>query len=377
MSLRPTKVLIVDDSALMRKHLVSLFRDQGFETEIARNGAEALEVNLRFEPDVITLDINMPEMDGLTCLSRLMSDRPCPVVMLSSLTEKGALATLEAMALGAVDYLAKPSGTISLNIDVIHRTLVDKVRVAAKAKVRVSKGLSRRLREQNEVASRSAPALPAAPAPARRAFIEPRVLPRPTAGVASVSLSGLVLIGVSTGGPRTLEEILPLLPADFPWPVVVAQHMPHGFTGALARRMDGICKLNVVEAERMCDLEPGTVYIARGDADVSVVRRGERLGLMPRPASPQYLWHPSVEGLVRSALECIPAERLICVQLTGMGDDGADAMVEVKQRRGRVIAEDESTAVVFGMPAAVIERGGATVAMPCHRIAQQLIGWSV
>ncbi len=369
---RPIRILVVDDSALMRRHLVTLFREAGgFEVETARHGLEALEANLRFEPDVVTLDINMPEMDGLTCLSRLMSDRPCPVVMLSSLTEKGALATLEAMALGAVDYLPKPSGTISLSIDAIQRQLLEKVRVAAGAKVRISKGLTRRLREQNERAGRAPRGVPPpVPGPA------PRRLPRPLPGAAGAPLPGLVLVGVSTGGPRTLEEILPLLPADYPYPVVVAQHMPYGFTGALARRMDGICQLNVVELERICDLEPGTVYIARGDADLSIIRRGDRIGGMPRPASSQYLWHPSVEGLVRSAAECLPPERLICVQLTGMGDDGASAMAELHQRRARTIAEDASTAVVFGMPAALIERGGASVTLPCHRIAQQLIDWA-
>lgn len=365
------RLLVVDDSALMRKHLVNLFRAAGYDVEVARNGVEALEVNLRFEPNVITLDINMPEMDGLTCLSRLMSDRPCPVVMVSSLTEKGALATLEAMALGAVDYIAKPSGTISLNLDAVERELLEKVRVASRAKVRVSRGLARRLREQNETLA----ARPAAPP--RAPFVTPRTAPRPPAPVAgSGLLAGLVLVGVSTGGPRTLEEILPLLPATFPYPVVVAQHMPAGFTAALARRMDGICQLNVCEIERLTELEPGMVYIARGDADVAITRRGDRISAMPRPPSSQYLWHPSVEGLVRSALESLPAERLICVQLTGMGDDGAAAMAEVKQRRGRTVAEDASTAVVFGMPAALIERGGATVALPCHRIAQQLVDWA-
>lgn len=364
MAHKSLRLLVVDDSALMRKHLTQLFRQHGFEVETARNGLEALEANVRFQPDVVTLDINMPEMDGLTCLSRLMAERPCPVVMLSSLTEKGALATLEAMALGAVDYLAKPSGTISLSIDVIEQLLLDKVRVAASAKVRISRGLTRRLREQNERASRS-PAVPVPVPPLRKAA------PTQRAG----ALPGLVLIGVSTGGPRTLEEILPQLPADFPWPVVVAQHMPYGFTGALARRMDGICPLHVTEVERMVELAPGHIYIARGDADVAITRRAEQHYIAARPAASQYLWHPSVEALVRSALDCVAPERLICVQLTGMGNDGAQAMAEVHRKGGRTIAESEQTAVVFGMPAALIELKGATLTLPSDRIARQLLDW--
>ncbi|WP_348698433.1 chemotaxis-specific protein-glutamate methyltransferase CheB [Duganella fentianensis] len=355
----PIKLLIVDDSALMRRQISQVFEAEGdFKIALARNGREAVEQNQQFQPDVITLDINMPELDGLSALARIMAERPVPVVMVSSLTEKGALATFEALALGAVDYVAKPGGTISLSIDLVKQALVEQVRAAVSARARPpgrARGLAARLRAERE-------ALRAAkPAPRKRSD-----------GVAE----GLVLIGVSTGGPGTLETILPQLPADFPYPVIVAQHMPPAFTGPFAQRMNGMCALNVVEVQRQMDLQAGTVYIARGGADVVVSARAGKLVVLPRPESRELLWHPSVELLGRSVLEHCSAEHVIAVMLTGMGYDGADAFAELKQQGARTIAEAEETAVVWGMPRELIERRGATVVLPNYRIAEQLLGWS-
>ena len=351
------KVLIVDDSALMRKHLTQLFEKEGdFIIRAARTGLEALHELPGFEPDVVTLDINMPEMDGLTALSRIMVEHPCPVIMVSSLTEKGALATLEALSLGAVDYICKPGGTISLSIDVIHADLIAKVRGAAKAKVRKTRGLADRIRQQNRLTSESTAKKPEAR--------PPRTTP-----------TGVVVIGVSTGGPRTLEEILPRLPADFPWPVVVAQHMPANFTGPFANRMGTLCNVPVQEVRKPTLIEPGNVYIGRGGADVILGRRPNGIVALSQPENAAYLWHPSVELLVRSALEHYPAEQIIGVMLTGMGYDGADAMTEVRQRGGRTVAESEETAVVFGMPAELINRNGATVIAPCDQIAKHVLRW--
>ncbi|CDH46881.1 chemotaxis-specific protein-glutamate methyltransferase CheB [Candidatus Contendibacter odensensis] len=353
------KLMIVDDSALMRKHLVKLFEQEGdFTLCTCRTGAEALAELAVFQPDVISLDINMPEMDGMTALSRIMVERPCPVVMVSSLTEKGALATFEALSLGAVDYVCKPGGTISLSIDDIHAELISKIRAAAKAKIRKARGLVDRIRQQNRLA----------PEPVKKP-----VEPRPSA--AKTAKAGVVLVGVSTGGPRTLEEILPRLPADFPWTVVVAQHMPANFTGPFAKRMGGLCNLPVLEVSKPTLLEPGTIYIGRGSADVIFSRRGTGIAALSQPENRTYLWHPSVELMVRSALEHYPADRLIGVMLTGMGYDGADAMAELHLRGGRTIAESEDTAVVFGMPAELINRGGATVVAPCDQVATHLLRW--
>jgi two-component system chemotaxis response regulator CheB len=345
------KLLIVDDSALMRSHLSRLFSEQtDYEVRTARNGREAVEENQLFEPDVITLDINMPVLDGLGALAQIMAARPVPVVMVSSLTEKGALATFEALALGAVDYVAKPDGTISLSIDSVGRELLRKVRGALRAR------------------PRGRPATPDDTLGEIRS-------PGRSSHTAIAPGHGLVLIGVSTGGPGTLESILPRLPSDFPQPIVVAQHMPSSFTGPFAQRLDGLCAMTVQEVVRPCALEAGHVYVGKGGADVIVTTRGAQRVVLPRPQSAEHLWHPSVELLGRSALEHAPPGNLVAVMLTGMGSDGADAFADIAHRGGRTIAESEQSAVVFGMPKELIARSGAQVVLPRERIAAQLVAW--
>jgi two-component system, chemotaxis family, protein-glutamate methylesterase/glutaminase len=351
------KLLIVDDSALMRRQLVTLFQGEGdFEIRQARNGKEAVDENREFQPDVVTLDINMPEMDGITALSVIMAEHPVAVVMVSSLTEKGALATFEALNLGAVDYIAKPGGTISLSIGEIKDELVRKVRAAARARIKGKRssvhGLAQRIRQERT-----------------------KIVPRPAPVRRGVAGEGLVIIGVSTGGPRTLEEILPLLPADFPWPVLVAQHMPAAFTSPFAERLNGICALSVVEAAHPMPLAPGIIYIGKGGADMLLGLRGGKLTVLPKPENREFLWHPSVELLGRSAIEHCDPSRVVGVMLTGMGYDGADAFTEIKKRGGRTIAESEASAVIFGMPSELIERGGASLVLHAEKIAAQLNTW--
>lgn len=344
------RVLIVDDSALMRRYLREILENEGgFEVRTARNGRDALEQIAADRPDVVTLDVNMPEMDGLTCLDRIMTDFPCPVVMVSSLTAAGAEVTLEALELGAVDFIPKPDGTVSLHIGRIRAELLAKLRAAARIRPRRSRGLAQRLRRQREA--------------------EVRARPR---SAARLDAPGVVLIGVSTGGPRTLEEILPLLPAHFPWPVLVAQHMPGSFTGPFAARLDALCPLEVVEVARTMPLVPGKIYIGRGDADLVVEKVFSRPVVAVAAPEPDYPWQPSVERLVRSAMALFPASQLLGVLLTGMGNDGAAAMAELRRQGGRTVAEAESTAVVFGMPAELIRRGGAERVLPCTEIAAHL-----
>jgi two-component system chemotaxis response regulator CheB len=188
---------------------------------------------------------------------------------------------------------------------------------------------------------------------------------------------GLVLVGVSTGGPGTLEEILPHLPAGFPWPMVIAQHMPSSFTGLFARRLASMSQVPVTEVTGQMALEAGNLYLARGDADLMFRKTALGILALPVPSSSQHLWHPSVTRMVESALTILPAERLIGVELTGMGDDGAKAMTELRRRGGRTIAQDEASCVVFGMPQELIRGGGASVVLPPQRIAAQLVAWLV
>jgi two-component system, chemotaxis family, protein-glutamate methylesterase/glutaminase len=347
------KVLVVDDSALVRK-LFGRVLESEFEVQFARDGLEALARLAAFRPDVVTLDINMPQMDGLECLDRIMVERPCPVVMVSSLSAEGADAVLEAMRLGAVDFVAKPGGAVSLKMDSFAPELIEKVRAAAGVKLKASVRLRERV--QHRIGGTAL---------LRRKTIADRHQ-SPAAG------SGLVLVGTSTGGPPALEALLTPLPASFPWPILIAQHMPASFTGPLARRLDGICALKVVEVVSAMTMEPGCAYIGRGDADLVVARRPSGPVVTSVAAQADYPWHPSTDRLVRSAMEQFAASQLIAVLMTGMGNDGAEAMARLHSQGGKTIAEAEETAVVWGMPGELVKLGGAGWVVPLPKIASRL-----
>jgi two-component system, chemotaxis family, protein-glutamate methylesterase/glutaminase len=352
------KILVVDDSALIRKLIGRVFATQpDFGVQFARNGKEALAAIALARPDVVTLDVHMPEMDGLACLDRIMVEHPCPVVMVSSATAAGAKATLEALRLGAVDFVAKPIGAVSLRIDDMAQPLIDKVRAAAGAKLKSSLRLRERIRHRMGEGAAAAPRVSA-----KRA--------KPAA-----SGQGLVLVGTSTGGPPALETLLTALPASFPWPIVIAQHMPATFTETLARRLDGLSQITVEEVREPVALEPGCAYIGRGEADVIVSRRGDRLFAMAAPVESGYPWHPSTDRLVRSALNHLAPSQLIGVLMTGMGNDGAEAMTLMHAQGARTIAEAEETAVVWGMPGELVKAGGADFVLPLDKIAAQLKKW--
>ncbi|MBF7015558.1 chemotaxis-specific protein-glutamate methyltransferase CheB (plasmid) [Novosphingobium resinovorum] len=360
-----TRLLIIDDSALMRRLLIEIFTSAGdFEVAVARSGAEALEMLADVAPDVITLDVNMPGMDGLVCLDRIMVIRPCPIVMVSSLTADGAEETLEAMALGAVDFIAKPKGAVSLEIDAIADDLVDKVRAASKARI------SRTTRLQERVRARARGGLAGRkPRPVRSIPDGAAPLPRLSRVDGE---TGLVLVGCSTGGPPALDAVLGELSEDFPWPILIAQHMPASFTGPLARRLDRMCALTVREITGTTPLLPGHAYIGKGDADLILSRRNGHLVALPAPSSSDYFWHPSVDRLVDSAMRLVAPDRLVGVLMTGMGTDGAAAMTRLKQAGGLTIAEAESSAVVWGMPGALVQADGAGIVRPLGRIADAL-----
>ena len=341
----------------MRKLLGQIFTAAGdFEIAFARDGVEALAVIGEFKPDVVTLDIHMPLMDGLTCLDRIMLEHPCPVVLVSSLTEEGAEETLTALAIGAVDFIAKPDGAISLNIEKLAPRLVDKVRMASTVRLKRSHRLVERLRLARAPASGSK-AAPRLYAPAAK----------------SVPSNGVVIVGTSTGGPPALDALLSGLPANFPWPIVVAQHMPATFTGALARRLDRICALGVTEVLGPVPLAAGQVYIGRGDADIIISPRGGGIIAMSAPSDPELRWHPSVERLVRTAMKHLNPDQLIGVLMTGMGNDGASAMTELRLAGGHTIAESEESAVVWGMPGELVRMAGASDILPVESIGTRLV----
>ncbi|MCY0965529.1 protein-glutamate methylesterase/protein-glutamine glutaminase [Parathalassolituus penaei] len=359
-----TRLLIVDDSALMRQLITHIFSTQDdFEIHTARNGVEAVSKNRLVQPDVITLDINMPEMDGLDALALIMAERPVPVVMLSSLTRQGALATFEALNLGAVDFIAKPDGTISLSLGEVESELIAKVKAASRARLRKFTDPNKQFRHHK---------------------LPDRSPPPATQEVSTTSLGGrqyssnnpLVLIGVSTGGPRTLEEILPQMPANFPFPIVVAQHMPANFTRSLAERLNRYCQMEVLEANAEQPLLPGHIYIAAGNKDVVLANQNGGMVIKPVAESPDYTWHPSVERLAQSALQYCQPRRIMAVMLTGMGRDGSEAYTKLFNSGAETIAESEDTAVVFGMPDALIRAGGASHVLPANAIAERIVQWS-
>jgi two-component system chemotaxis response regulator CheB len=258
---------------------------------------------------------------------------------------------MEALGLGAVDFIAKPGGTVSLDLDAVAQEIVAKVEAATRARPRIARAIASAARARTvEAAPRTRPASGRAPA-------------------------GLVLIGVSTGGPRTLEDILPLLPASFAWPVVVAQHMPAAFTASFAARLNNLCALDVREVSQPTPLAAGAVYIAHGGADLVVERSLGRIVARSVPEDAAHRWHPSVDKLVASAMQAMEPRALVGVLLTGMGDDGAHAMTGLLKAGGRTIAEDSSTAVVFGMPGELIRMGGASKVLPCDEVAAQLSNW--
>jgi two-component system chemotaxis response regulator CheB len=352
------KLLIVDDSPLMRRLLGGIFAAEGdFVVETARDGIEALEKLAVFAPDVITLDIHMPGLDGLACLDRIMVERPTPVVMVSSLTAEGANETLEAIALGAVDFVEKPGGAVSIEIERIAPALVETVRIASQARLSRTHRLGERLRRRGERALLPVPA----PVPLR-----------PVRRIAKPEREGVVLVGTSTGGPPALDALLAPLAADFPWPIVIAQHMPASFTRALAERLDRLCAIAVEEVSAPVKLLPGHAYIGRGDADLILARRPAGLVAMAAPSDSRFHWHPSVDRLVASAIDLVEPRALIGVLMTGMGADGAEEMTRLRSLGGHNIAEAEESAVVWGMPGALVKAGGADFIVGLDRIASRL-----
>lgn len=347
------RILIVEDSALMRKLLSGIFADAGdFEIAVARDGLEALAQIETFRPDVVTLDINMPKLDGLATLDRIMLEHPCPVVMVSALTEDGADETLRALSMGAVDFIAKPEGVVSLHMHALADELVAKVRAAAAVQLPRARRLAERMRLRRPVSEPSRP-------------VRPLRLGDDTVG--------LVLVGTSTGGPPALDIMLSTLPIGLRWPIVIAQHMPESFTGPLARRLDKLSALNVSEVTGPTALVPGGVYIGRGGADVVIGIRGGQLIANAAPMQSDYPWHPSADRLVRTAMQHVPPANLLGILLTGMGSDGAAAMTELRAAGGHTIAEAKDTAVVWGMPGELVGRGGAVETLPVDGIPRRIV----
>ncbi|MBM7867128.1 chemotaxis-specific protein-glutamate methyltransferase CheB [Heliobacterium gestii] len=372
------KVLVVDDSAFMRKVITDMIVAEPGMVVVgtARNGQDALEKIAQLSPDVVTLDVEMPVMDGLTTLERIMASRPMPVVMLSSLTQQGADATMQALQKGAVDFIPKPSGSISLDIHKVRQELIGKLKVAAIAKVRPRVVDYRPLK--SPFSPPSATSTPSAqPTPAVAPAVPPVARAKILPGLGTQRLNKLVLLGTSTGGPKALYEVIPKLPADLGAAVLIVQHMPPGFTRSLAERLDAASALKVKEAQDGEEIQTGVVYIAPGDYHfkVAVVEQpgtGRQMRVKLTQEPPVGGHRPAVDVMMLSAAQQFWSP-MVGVILTGMGGDGTEGMKLIKSRQGRTIAEDASTCVVFGMPKVAIESGCVDKVVPLNGVADEIV----
>ena len=350
------RVLVADDSALMRRTLRHVIEaDPEFEwVGAARDGEDVLQKARELRPDVISMDINMPKLDGISALQIILDEGICPVVMLSSLTQKSAVTTFECLELGAFDYVGKPDGTVSSDLGSVARELTLKLKAAASVGT-----LQRTGKQHREVRAE----LSRNKSTATVKIIEPSKLGSSFKAIA---------IGISTGGPATIMEVLPQIPADIGGAVFLVQHMPVSFTASFARRLNDACELNVVEAEAGMEVKPGWCYVARGDAHLTLYRKITGQVFVRMPTTPQTLFVPSVNVMMESVLAVYGSDT-IGVVMTGIGDDGADQMMRIKEAGGYTIAESEESCVVYGMPREVFERGGACEVRPSWEIARAIL----
>ena len=345
-----TRVVVVDDSALVRSLLTEIINRQPDMTCIgsAADPYAAREMIRNLNPDVITLDVEMPRMDGIDFLSKLMRLRPMPVVMVSTLTERGAEVTLKALELGAVDFVAKPKIGVADGLRLLADEITDKVRIAAKARV------SKLVAPPNTAPATTDVARPALPA-----------------SIGRLSTEKLIFIGASTGGTEATKEVLMALPPDSP-AVVITQHMPPGFTKSYAARLDGLCRIRVAEARDGERILPGHAYIAPGGLHLSVERSGANYIARVQDGEPVNRHKPSVEVLFKSAAR-VAGPNAVAIMLTGMGADGAKAMREMRDAGAYCVAQDEASCVVFGMPREAIAAGAVHEVLPLKEIAPHLI----
>lgn len=349
--MKKISVIVIDDSALVRQMLSEMLNsDPALDVvATAADPYQAREKIKQFNPDVLTLDVEMPRMDGLTFLRNLMRLRPMPVVMVSTLTEKGAEVTLEALSLGAFDFVAKPGIDVSHTLNDYALEIISKVKAAAAASVS---------------------ALTARPEVAQKLSAD-AVLARQAASTALRTTEKIIAIGASTGGTEAIKTVLCALPASAPG-LVITQHIPAAFSAAFARRVDGLSALQVKQAIDGEPILPGHAYIAPGDQHLLVRRSGARYYCQLHDGPPVSRHKPSVDVLFRSVAQQV-GPNAVGVMLTGMGDDGAQGMLEMKQAGASNLVQDEKTSVVWGMPGAAVKVGAAEKTVALDNIAEEIV----
>ncbi len=341
------RVLIVDDSAFMRNTLTSMISsDPEIKViGVARDGVEAVEKVVQLKPDIVTLDVEMPRMNGVEALRQIMSKNPVPVLMVSSLTTEEANITLDALDIGAVDFIPKNLSDLSINIVKIKDNLIEKIK---------------------KIGKRGLPLFRKTPSPKR---IDTTVAPP----VSSHRKINIVAIGTSTGGPKALQNILSRLPKDFPVPILIAQHMPPQFTAPFAERLNQLSKIGVKEAEDGEAIQKGIAYIAPGRGHMSIKRKKiTETVISISEDRGDYIYRPSVDALMLSVVECFSGH-VLGIILTGLGNDGLIGMKEIKNSGGRTIAENEATCIVYGMPRAIVESGLADKVVPIDEMAGEIV----
>ncbi|MGA7907766.1 MAG: chemotaxis response regulator protein-glutamate methylesterase [Candidatus Sulfotelmatobacter sp.] len=342
------RVLIADDSAFMRTALSRMIASDPdlWVAGTASNGNEALEKTVSLDPDVITLDVQMPGLDGIETLRCIMAQFPRPVIMVSSVTLKDADSTFNALSAGAFDYVPKQLSTTSLDIIHIRDDLVAKIKAAGEA--RRSRSYSGSLRR-------------------------PPSAVRPSSSEVSPTTTAIIALGTSTGGPKALQDILPLLPADLSVPILVVQHMPAGFTRPFAERLDRLCSLSVCEASNGETARPGVVYIAPAGLHMTVERSTDSRAMIRLSDQPEKQLHtPSVDVTMQSAASAFRSQAMGII-MTGMGSDGVLGMKAIHQAGGWTVGQDEHTCAVYGMPRACAEQGILHRVVPLSQIPQQIL----
>jgi two-component system chemotaxis response regulator CheB len=344
----PIRVLIADDSAVMRTAL-SRMLDASPQIRVcgtARNGQEVVEKTKLLQPDVVTLDVEMPVLNGVEALKRIMSECPCPVIMVSSATRKGADVTLEALSAGAFDYLSKENFHPGLDAFKLGHDLIEKIEAASHSRL-----------ARDRVTSQPPP--------------PPFVLRIPSAEK-SHAVPRIVVMGTSTGGPRALQDLLPELPSDLPVSMIVVQHMPPGFTAPFAKRLDGLSRLHVREAQHGEAIVPGTVYIAPAGQHTTLVRDSHQVSICLSDSPSGTLHKPSVDVTMLSVAELFGSLAMGII-LTGMGSDGLEGMTAIHEAGGLTVGQDEATSVVYGMPRVCAEHGILDRVVPLTHVPRHIL----
>ena len=346
------KILIVDDSALVRKQLTDMIKELDYDIDTARNGQEAVDMAIATQYDVITMDINMPVMDGLEAVKQIMAKKPTAILMISSLTTADAEITMDALDLGAIDYISKPG---TLNVGKVENTesIIQKIKSLSRIPVRRLKVKKAPPKRERRVVSTTTPS---------------------NENISSKDIEKIVLIGSSTGGPGLIDQICSSLPQNYKYPVCIVQHMPEQFTSSFASRLNRNSVLPVHETKNNMEILPGNIYLARGGVHMLFSKKTSgKIVVREEKDKGKSFFQPSVDYMMNSVLDVLKPSQVIGVLLTGIGDDGAIGMVNIKKAGGYTLGESEKSATVYGMPKVAFDNGGVSEQLDFKQILHKII----